>query len=88
MSPRGVVGWLADAAADLATLGVKVDVNGHWQGQCIADLKRPDLVKAGVSRTRTGFHLRFEALLQPGDVVHVRVCTNPTALARDTHVIG
>lgn len=90
VSPRGVVGWLADAAADdPATLSVKVYVNGHWQGQCVAGLQRPDLVKAGVSRSgRAGFHFRFEAPLQPGDIVHVRACANPTALARDTHVIA
>jgi len=78
-----------DVAADSGTLSVKVYVNGHWNGQCVADLQRPDLVKAGVSCSgRAGFAFRFEARLHPGDVVHVRACANPTALARDTHVIG
>jgi hypothetical protein len=53
VSPCGVVGWLADAAGDLATLSDKVYINGHWQGQCFADLQCPDLVKAGVVAQRS-----------------------------------
>jgi len=40
------------------------------------------------STGRASSHVPFEAPLQPGDVVPVRACANPTALVRNTHVIG
>ena len=83
-----VVRWSVESldAATPANRRAKLDDRGRVAALGVAAGREADFVRAfGVAGT-TGVY-RFEAPLQPGDVVHVRACASPTALARDTHVI-
>ena len=43
---RDIGGWAIDEAAPLKRVEVQLFIDGHFTGQAVADLSRPDVVKA------------------------------------------
>lgn len=70
---RYMIGWAHDPQRPGARLELEIDLDGISLGTCLADLRRGDLLAAGVGDGNHGFRFQLPSALEPGSEHEIRV---------------
>ena len=83
-------GWARDPATPEESLWLEIIVDDADPVSFLANLQRPDLVEAGFSHGRFGFHLRFPQPLDPALAhrVHIRQKSNGARLSNSPQLLA
>jgi hypothetical protein len=68
-----ITGWVTIDGSNAAAPQLEILIEGEVIGQCVANLFRPDVLKAGIGSGYCGFHFDFPPNVRASDTARARV---------------